>query len=127
MAFQLDRLDHIVLTVASIEAAEDFYSEVLGMEIVKRGDHHALAFGVQLIKLQQRGHEVSPHAGHPTPGSADLCFVTESALEDVIAYVTAMRIRIEEGPVERDGALGKMKSVYIRDPDRNLIEISQYV
>lgn len=127
MAFQLDRIDHVVLTVASIEASEDFYSEVLGMEIVKDKDHHALAFGVQLVKLQHRGHEAQEHAAHPTPGSADLCFITESELEDVVEYVTAMRIRIEAGPVEREGALGRMRSIYIRDPDRNLIEIAKYI
>jgi catechol 2,3-dioxygenase-like lactoylglutathione lyase family enzyme len=127
MAFQLDRIDHVVLSVSSMEAAEDFYSEVLGMEIVRHGEGHALAFGVQLIKLQHRGHELAPHAAHPAAGSADLCFVTESPLEDVIAYVTAMRIRIEEGPVERQGALGKMMSIYVRDPDRNLIEIAKYL
>lgn len=126
MAFQLDRFDHVVLTVASIEASEDFYTEVLGMEIIVREGRHALAFGVQKINLHQRGHEVQPHAGHPASGSADLCFVTESSLADVTEYITSMRVRIELGPVEREGALGKMQSIYIRDPDRNLIEISKY-
>jgi catechol 2,3-dioxygenase-like lactoylglutathione lyase family enzyme len=127
MAFQLDRIDHVVLTVASIEASEDFYTEVLGMEIIVRDGRHALAFGVQKINLQQRGHELTPHAGHPAAGSADLCFVIESSLEEAMEYIESMRVRIEEGPVEREGALGKMRSIYIRDPDRNLVEISQYL
>jgi catechol 2,3-dioxygenase-like lactoylglutathione lyase family enzyme len=128
MAFQLDRLDHVVLTVASIEATEDFYTEVLGMEVLHTANgRHALAFGVQKINLHQRGHEYEPHAAHPSAGSADLCFVTESPIAEVAEYVTSMRVRIELGPVEREGALGKMQSIYLRDPDRNLIEISQYL
>jgi len=126
MAFQLDRIDHLVLTVASIEASEDFYTEVLGMESIVAAGRHSLAFGVQKINLHQRGHEFEPKASHPTPGSADLSFVTEVPMDEVTSYLTAMKIRIEVGPVEREGALGKMQSVYIRDPDRNLIEISKY-
>lgn len=126
MAFQLEQLDHLVLTVASIEATEDFYTEVLGMEATINAGRHALAFGMQKINLHQRGHEFDPKASHPTPGSADLCFVTENSIADVLEYLAAMRVHIEEGPVERLGALGKMQSVYIRDPDRNLIEISKY-
>jgi catechol 2,3-dioxygenase-like lactoylglutathione lyase family enzyme len=126
MAFQLDRIDHIVLTVASIEASEDFYTEVLGMESIVAAGRHSLAFGVQKINLHQRGHEFEPKASHPTPGAGDLCFVTEVPMEEVTSYLTAMKVRIEVGPVEREGALGKMQSVYIRDPDRNLIEISKY-
>jgi catechol 2,3-dioxygenase-like lactoylglutathione lyase family enzyme len=127
MAFQLDRFDHLVLTVGSIESSEDFYTEVLGMESVVKDGRHSLAFGVQKINLHQRGHEFEPKASHPTPGSADLCFITEAPLDEVISYLTAMKIRIEVGPVEREGALGKMQSVYVRDPDRNLIEISKYL
>jgi catechol 2,3-dioxygenase-like lactoylglutathione lyase family enzyme len=124
MAFNLDRLDHFVLTVASIDAAIDFYTEVLGMEMVVIGGRKSLTFGVQTIELHQRGHELSPHAAHPMSGSADLCFVTTAPLEEVIEYLNALKIHIEEGPVERASGMGKMRSVYIRDPDRNLIEIS---
>jgi catechol 2,3-dioxygenase-like lactoylglutathione lyase family enzyme len=127
MAFQLEQIDHLVLTVASIEATEDFYTEVLGMEATIDAGRHALAFGMQKINLHQRGHEFEPKAAHPTPGSADLCFITESHIADVLEYLAAMRVHIEAGPVERTGALGKMQSVYIRDPDRNLIEISKYL
>jgi catechol 2,3-dioxygenase-like lactoylglutathione lyase family enzyme len=124
MAFTLDRLDHLVLTVASIDAAVDFYTEVLGMDMVLIEGRKNLTFGVQTIKLHQRGHELSPHAAHATPGSADLCFVTTTPLEEVIEYLNALKIHVEEGPVQRTSGLGKLRSVYIRDPDRNLIEIS---
>ena len=127
MAFALDRFDHVVLTVANIEATIVFYTEFLGMEDVSANGRKALAFGVQKINLHQRGHEPNPKAAHPTLGSADLCFVTEAPLEEVMSYAKEMRVHIEEGPVEREGALGKMRSVYFRDPDRNLIEVSQYI
>jgi catechol 2,3-dioxygenase-like lactoylglutathione lyase family enzyme len=124
MPFALDRLDHLVLTVANIDAAIDFYTEVLGMEMVVIEGRKNLTFGVQTIKLHQRGHELSPHAMHPMPGSADLCFVTTTPLEEVIEYLNTLRVHIELGPVERASGLGKLRSVYIRDPDRNLIEIA---
>jgi catechol 2,3-dioxygenase-like lactoylglutathione lyase family enzyme len=124
MAFALDRLDHLVLTVANIDAAVDFYTEVLGMDMVMIDGRKNLTFGVQTIKLHQRGHEISPHAAHAMPGSADLCFVTATPLEEVIAYLNALKVHIELGPVARNSGAGKLRSVYIRDPDRNLIEIS---
>lgn len=124
MAFALDRLDHLVLTVASIDASIDFYTEVLGMDLVMLEGRKNLTFGVQTIKLHQRGHELAPHAAHAMPGSADLCFVTTTPLEEVIEYLNALKVHIEEGPVQRTSGLGKLRSVYIRDPDRNLIEIS---
>jgi catechol 2,3-dioxygenase-like lactoylglutathione lyase family enzyme len=127
MAFALDRLDHFVLTVANIDATVDFYTEVLGMDAITLGGRKALTFGVQTIKLHQRGHEPNPKAFHPTPGSGDFCFVTTAPLEEVIRYVTELRVHIEEGPVERDGAMGKLRSVYFRDPDRNLIEVANYI
>ncbi len=124
MAFALEQLDHLVLTVANIDATVDFYTEVLGMEVVKFEGRKALAFGIQRIDIEQRGHEVNPKAAHPTPGSADLCFITTAPLAEVIEYLTSQKIHIEEGPVERTGAIGDLKSIYVRDPDRNLIEIS---
>ena len=124
MAFVLEHLDHLVLTVANIDATIDFYTEVLGMDVIKVEGRKALAFGIQRLNLHQRGHEFNPKAAHPTPGSADLCFLTTTALEDVIAYLTEQKVHIEEGPIERDGAIGKLRSIYLRDPDRNLIEIS---
>lgn len=124
MAFALEQLDHLVLTVASIDAAVDFYTEALGMEAVTFDGRKALAFGIQRINLHQRGHEFSPCAAHPTPGSADLCFITSTPLREVIEYLTDLRIHIEAGPIDRNGAIGKLRSIYLRDPDRNLIEIS---
>jgi catechol 2,3-dioxygenase-like lactoylglutathione lyase family enzyme len=127
MAFTLEQLDHIVLTVTNIHATTDFYTEVLGMDLVTFEGRTALRFGDQRINLHQRGHEFSPKSAHPTCGSADLCFVTLTPLEEVISYLSELRVHIEEGPVERTGAVGKLRSVYIRDPDQNLIEIANYL
>ena len=124
MAFVLEHLDHLVLTVANIDATIDFYTEVLGMDAITFEGRKALAFGIQRINLHQRGHEFNPKSAHPTPGSADLCFLTNTPLEDVIAYLIEQRVHIEEGPGDRNGAIGKLRSIYVRDPDRNLIEIS---
>jgi catechol 2,3-dioxygenase-like lactoylglutathione lyase family enzyme len=124
MAFTLDGLDHLVLTVASIDASVDFYTEVLGMEMVLIEGRKSLIVGVQTIKLHQRGHELNPHAAHVMPGSADLCFITTTPLEEVIEYLNLLKVHIEEGPVHRASGVGNLRSIYIRDPDRNLIEIS---
>jgi catechol 2,3-dioxygenase-like lactoylglutathione lyase family enzyme len=127
MAFTIEQLDHLVLTVASLNATIDFYTEVLGMDAVSFDGRKALKFGDQKINLHQRGHEINPKAAHPTPGSADLCFVTLTPLDEVVEYLTQLRVHVEEGPVERAGAVGKLRSVYIRDPDHNLVEISNYL
>lgn len=124
MAFVLEHLDHLVLTVANIDATVDFYTEVLGMDLIKVDGRKALAFGIQRLNLHQRGHEFDPKAAHPTPGSADLCFLTTTSLDTVVEYLKEQKVHIEAGPVERDGAIGKLRSIYLRDPDRNLIEIS---
>ena len=124
---EIDRLDHLVLTVADIDRTCRFYQQVLGFETVTfRGGRKALTFGRQKINLHQLGHEFEPKALRPTAGSADLCFIANTPLEQVIEQLRAERIPIEEGPVERTGALGTILSVYIRDPDQNLIEISNY-
>src|SRR5580692_5291439 len=127
MAFNLEQIDHIVLTVANIHAPIDFYTEVLGMDVATFDGRTALRFGDQKINLHQRGHEFSPRAAHAMPGSGDLCFITLTPLEEVVSYLGELRVHIEEGPVERTGAVGKLRSIYIRDPDQNLIEISNYV
>jgi catechol 2,3-dioxygenase-like lactoylglutathione lyase family enzyme len=120
-------LDHLVLTVADIERTVIFYCGVLGMERVTFGQGRtALAFGSQKINLHQAGREFEPKALAPTPGSADLCFVAEAPLDAVVARLAAAGVAIEEGPVARTGAVGPITSVYVRDPDGNLIEISQY-
>ena len=124
---RIDRLDHLVLTVKSIPATCDFYSRALGMEVVTFGNSRkALAFGCQKINLHEAGHEVDPKAHRPTPGSADLCFITQEPVARIIEHFNRLGIEIIEGPVMRTGALGPMESVYLRDPDENLIEISNY-
>jgi catechol 2,3-dioxygenase-like lactoylglutathione lyase family enzyme len=126
MAITMNSLDHLVLTVANIDITVDFYTEVLGMELLTVDGRKAIGFGEQMIKLQQRGHEVNPKASHPTSGAGDFCLITSTPLDEVIQQLTEQKIRIEEGPVERNGAMGKMRSIYIRDPDKNLVEISNY-
>ena len=125
---RIDRLDHLVLTVADIDATVAFYTRVLGMEAVTFGaGRTALAFGRSKINLHRAGHEFEPKASRPTPGSADLCLIAASPLEQVIEDLAAHGIPVEEGPVERTGATGPILSVYFRDPDQNLIEVSTYL
>jgi catechol 2,3-dioxygenase-like lactoylglutathione lyase family enzyme len=125
---KIDSIDHIVLTVKDIEATAAFYAQALGMAVVTFGiGRKALAFGAQKINLHQFGSEFEPKAGHPAPGSADLCLVTAVALTDVIAHLASCGIAIVEGPVSRTGARGPIVSVYFRDPDMNLIEVSNYL
>jgi catechol 2,3-dioxygenase-like lactoylglutathione lyase family enzyme len=124
---KIDRLDHLVLTVRSIEASCAFYSRVLGMEIVTFGaGRKALAFGAQKINLHEAGREFDPKAAQPTPGSADICLISADPLPDVLAHLARCGVDILEGPVPRTGATGPIESVYFRDPDRNLIEVSNY-
>jgi catechol 2,3-dioxygenase-like lactoylglutathione lyase family enzyme len=124
---KIDRLDHLVLTVKNISAACEFYSKVLGMKVITFGDNRkALAFGSQKINLHETGRELEPKAHRPTPGSADLCFITPIPLEAAAAHFGRCGAKIIEGPVIRTGARGPIESVYLRDPDENLIEISNY-
>jgi len=124
---EISRLDHLVLTVQSIEATVQFYSDVLGMEKETFGrGRTALNFGRQKINLHQAGSEFEPKAAKPTPGSADLCFITEMPLNQAMEHVRRDGILIIDGPVTRKGAKGPITSFYIRDPDQNLIEISTY-
>lgn len=124
---RIDRLDHLVLTVASIETAAEFYTRVLGMKVVTFGaGRTALTFGTSKINLHEAGKEFEPKARRPTPGSADLCLIVEDGIADVMAELTAAGVRVEEGPVPRTGATGPITSCYLRDPDGNLIELSNY-
>jgi catechol 2,3-dioxygenase-like lactoylglutathione lyase family enzyme len=127
MGFAIDHLDHLVLTVANIDATVAFYTSALGMELVIFDGRAALRFGQQKLNLHQAGNEFEPKAAHPTPGSADLCFITKTSLEDVISHLVSKGYAIELGPVERTGAVGRMRSIYLRDADSNLVEISNYV
>jgi len=123
-----DSLDHLVLTVKDIKTTCAFYSRVLGMEIVKFGpDRTALSFGSQKINLHQQGNEFEPKAQQPTPGSADLCFITSVPLAEVVNHLSSCKVAVIEGPVQRTGAAGPILSVYFRDPDMNLIELSNRV
>ena len=125
---KISHLDHLVLTVADIEISCQFYQSALNFEVITFGENRkALQFGSQKINLHQVGKEFEPKAFRPTAGSADLCFIAETPLKDVIAHLHALNIEIVEGPIERTGAIGKILSIYLRDPDQNLIEISNYL
>ncbi|MFS8111289.1 VOC family protein [Rhizobium jaguaris] len=125
---RLDHLDHLVLTVASIEESCAFYASVLGMGVETFAEgRKALTFGNQKINLHQAGHEFEPKAKRPTPGSADLCFISKTPIDDVIAHLEAEGVAVEVGPVPRTGAAGSILSVYFRDPDNNLIEVSNTI
>lgn len=125
---KIDRLDHLVLTVADIERTCKFYETVLGMETVTfQGNRKALKFGQQKINLHQVGHEFEPKALTPTPGSGDLCLITNTPMNEVLAHLRKHSVAIEIEPSERTGATGKIFSVYFRDPDQNLIEVSNYL
>lgn len=124
---KIKKLDHLVLTVADISRTCHFYVDILGMELVTfNGSRKALRFGNQKINLHLKGHEYEPKANFPTPGSADLCLIADTALSDVITELNKQNISIEAGPIQKHGALGAIISIYIRDPDFNLIEISNY-
>ena len=121
----IESLDHLVLTVADIDATMDFYTRVLGMRAVTFGDNRrALAFGDQKINLHPAAAPYEPKAKNPTPGSADLCFLTATPLADVQRHLQTYDIAVEVGPIERTGATWPIRSVYVRDPNDNLIEIA---
>ncbi len=127
MGFVIDRLDHLVLTVRNVEATCAFYVRVMGMEVVSFGEgRKALCFGQQKLNLHTAGKEFEPKSAQPTPGSADLCLISPTPLEAVIAHLADCGVAIEEGPIARTGATGPITSVYFRDPDDNLIEVSNY-
>jgi catechol 2,3-dioxygenase-like lactoylglutathione lyase family enzyme len=124
---RIERLDHLVLTVTDVAATVAFYRRVLGFAELAYGDQRiALVFGSHKINLHPLGSAFEPRAARPAAGSADLCFVTSDAIEEVVEHVRACDVTIVEGPVRRTGALGPMTSVYVRDPDGNLIEIARY-
>ena len=123
---RIERLDHLVLTVASIPASVAFYTRVLNFEAREKEGRWSLHFGANKINLHEADHTFDPKAAHPTPGSGDLCFITGATPADTIAHLQSVGVSIEEGHVERTGALGPMESVYFRDPDSNLLEVSRY-
>ncbi len=122
----IDRLDHLVLTTRDKAACIDFYTRVLGMRLETFGaGRHALRFGAQKINLHEHGKEFLPKAALPTPGSLDLCFIAAVPLDAFIARLASLGVAIEEGPVARTGANWPIRSIYLRDPDHNLIEVSE--
>ena len=124
---KIDRIDHLVLTVADVAGTCDFYARVLGMEVVTFANGRtALAFGRQKINLHAYGNEFDPRARVPTPGSGDLCFVSATPLAEVASHLRQCAVDIVEGPVARTGATGPVVSLYFRDPDGNLIEVCNY-
>lgn len=127
MPIVIDGIDHAVLTVRDVDATCDFYREVLGMEVISFGEgRRALKFGAQKFNLHQAGREFEPKAARPTPGSADFCLITSTPIPDVIERLSVCGVDVLEGPVSRTGAVGPITSVYFRDPDSNLVEVSVY-
>ncbi|OXA50112.1 glyoxalase domain-containing protein 5 [Folsomia candida] len=126
---KVSSFDHLVLTVKNLAESIAFYEKVLGMETIKfgpNGERTALQFGIQKINLHEVGKEFKPHALVPKAGSGDLCFVSENPLIKWQEHLARLNISVEEGPVPRTGARGRMNSIYVRDPDGNLIEIAYY-
>jgi len=124
----VDSIDHLVLTVSDIEATCAFYATALGMVPSRFGsDRKALNFGAQKINLHALGQEIEPKAFCSVPGSVDLCLITSVPISEVIQHLNSVGVTVIEGPVERTGARGQITSVYLRDPDQNLIEVSNYL
>nr|ELR5135308.1 VOC family protein [Providencia rettgeri] len=124
----INRLDHLVLTTTHLDACLDFYQRVLKMSVMTFGEQrYALQFGQQKINIHQYGKEFEPKAHLPVPGALDLCFISDIPLEQVQAHIEQQGVKIVEGPVKRTGAVGPIMSIYLHDPDLNLIEISQYI
>ncbi|MDR0228559.1 MAG: VOC family protein [Flavobacteriaceae bacterium] len=124
---RVNHLDHLVMTVSDIDITVKFYTNILGFELDVFGDNRkALKFGNQKINLHQKGKEFEPKANHPTVGALDLCFIVEENVEQIIMELQQKGIEIVQGIVSRTGALGEIQSIYLRDPDDNLIELSNY-
>ena len=124
----IDSIDHFVLTVHDVSATCAFYEKALGMQVAHFGNGRtALAFGSQKINLHQAGKEFEPKAHLPVPGSGDLCLITSVPMDEVVRHLMDCGVMIIEGPATKTGARGPILSVYFRDPDLNLIEVSNYI
>lgn len=128
MSIRIERLDHLVLTVRDLQATRAFYERALGMQVVTFGTgRYALQFGQQKINLHQAGQEFEPKAAVPTPGSADFCLITSQPIAEIVEHLKTCGVEIVEGPVAKTGAMGPIESVYMRDPDGNLVEVARYM
>lgn len=128
MTIRIKSLDHLVITASDLQATIDFYTRVLGMEHVAFGNNlHAVQFGDQKFNIHDTSTDVSPKAKNIVPGSADFCLICETPVSQVILHLADCGIEIEEGPVTRSGAAGTLESVYFRDPDGNLVEVSNVI
>ncbi len=124
---KISRIDHIVMTVNNVDVTCEFYSRTLGMDVITFGNgRKALSFGVQKLNLHEVGKEFEPKAHRPTPGSIDLCLITEIPIDKVLDHLASVNVAVLEGPIKRTGATGAIISVYFRDPDQNLIEVSNF-
>ncbi|MDX7493344.1 VOC family protein [Providencia stuartii] len=124
----INHLDHLVLTTTDQNACIDFYTHVLKMKLITFGEQrYALQFGEQNINIHQYGKEFEPKAHLPVPGSLDLCFISNTPINQIMTFIQQQGVEIIEGPVKRTGAMGEILSIYIRDPDLNLIEIANYI
>ena len=129
MSFSIDRVDHVVLTVRDLGASVAFYGRVLGARVVPGKEGRgptAVHFGRQKINIHEKGREFEPKATRPNMGAGDFCLITEAAITEVVRHLERCGVAIEVGPVPREGALGRMTSVYFRDPDGNLVEVARY-
>ena len=125
---KVNKIDHLVLTTSDIEQTINFYTTILGMELISvEGGRKSLRFGTQKINLHEAGQEISPHAKHPLPGSTDLCFITATSIQQVVEHLHSSGITPLEGPTKRIGATGPLLSIYIQDPDGNLLELSNHL
>ena len=121
-------LDHLVLTVKNIKTTTDFYHKYFGIETINfQNGRTALKIGKQKINLHEIGHEIDPKAAFPTPGAGDICLISDTPIDDLIVHFKNEHLKIILGPVLLTGANGKIRSIYVRDPDKNLIEISNYI
>jgi catechol 2,3-dioxygenase-like lactoylglutathione lyase family enzyme len=127
MSIVIDRFDHVVITVRDLEASLAFYSRVLGMRIERRANGRvSLHFGNQKFNVHPAVNDIGLKARHPTLGSADFCLIASTPIEQVVQHLQGCGVAIEAGPGKRDGATGTIMSVYFRDPDQNLVEVSNY-
>jgi len=128
MTIAIDHLDHMVIYAGDLERTLDFYSRVLGMRVERKVNRpSSLHFGAQKFNVHTAGREFSPRATRAMAGSADFCLIASTPIDDVVAHLRNCDVTIELGPTERDGATGKIRSVYFRDPDDNLVEVSNYI